>query len=291
MPRTTINLSDERYRALKQAAARRGQTITEIVDQALELAGVSTRESVAQMLAEARRRSGLTVEEATRLAIAETRADRAERAVQAARAAQAVQAAEAVQAVQTAEAVQAAQAVQAREDHERGGATRRQGRRVQMARLYVIDTSAVVSGVIAAEAQAAPVRVVDAMVTGRLPFVIAPELLAEYRRILTRPAVSLRHALAPVYVDALLAELTTVASLRQPPDEGAPEDSASAAGAIGERSPVTVPPGDGHVVRLLAHEQAATLVSDDYVLLNAVHGWREALTSAELVERARLPGA
>lgn len=85
MPRTTINLSDERYRALKQAAARRGQTITEIVDEALERAGVTTRESVAQMLADARRRSGLTAEEATRLAIAETRADRAERFAQAAR--------------------------------------------------------------------------------------------------------------------------------------------------------------------------------------------------------------
>ena len=80
MPRTTITLSDERYRALKQAAARRGLTITEIVDQALELAGVNTRESVMQMLAEAGRRSGLTEEQAMRLAVEETRAERAERA-------------------------------------------------------------------------------------------------------------------------------------------------------------------------------------------------------------------
>jgi len=78
MPRTTINLSDERYRALKQAAARRGQTITEIVDQALELAGVNTRESVMQMLAEARRRSGLSADEAMALALQETRAVRDE---------------------------------------------------------------------------------------------------------------------------------------------------------------------------------------------------------------------
>jgi hypothetical protein len=79
VPRTTINLSDERYRALKQAAARRGQTITEIVDQALELAGVNTRESVMQMLAEAGRRSGLTSEQAMELALRETRAARDER--------------------------------------------------------------------------------------------------------------------------------------------------------------------------------------------------------------------
>lgn len=82
MPRTTITLSDERYRALKQAAARRGMTITEIVDQALELAGVNTRESVMEMLAEAGRRSGLSEEQATRVAIEETRAVRAERAAE-----------------------------------------------------------------------------------------------------------------------------------------------------------------------------------------------------------------
>lgn len=82
MPRTTITLSEERYRALKQAAARRGLTITEIVDQALELAGINTRESVMQMLAEAGRRSGLTEEQAMRLAVEETRAERAERAAE-----------------------------------------------------------------------------------------------------------------------------------------------------------------------------------------------------------------
>ncbi len=145
-----------------------------------------------------------------------------------------------------------------------------------MARLFVVDTSVVVSGIIGAEGQAAPVRVLDAMVTGRLPFVLDAELLAEYRRILTRPAISLRHALAPVYVDALLAELTTVAHLRQPPDAD-PADL-----------PAAVPPGDEHVVRLLAHEPAAALVSDDHVLLNAVHGWREALTSGELAEQLGL---
>ncbi len=80
MPRTTIALSEERYRALKQAAARRGVTITEIVDQALELAGINTRESVVEMLVEAGRRSGLSEEEAMQLALRETRAVRAERA-------------------------------------------------------------------------------------------------------------------------------------------------------------------------------------------------------------------
>lgn len=80
MPRTTIALSDERYRALKEAAARRGTTIAEIVDQALDQAGINTDESVMAMLAEARVRSGLSDDEAMGLALSETLADRLEQA-------------------------------------------------------------------------------------------------------------------------------------------------------------------------------------------------------------------
>jgi hypothetical protein len=80
VPRTTITLSDERYRALKQVAARRGTTITEVVDRALELAGVNTREAVEAMVAEARRRSRLSDEQAMDLALREVAADRSERA-------------------------------------------------------------------------------------------------------------------------------------------------------------------------------------------------------------------
>ena len=38
MPRMTITLSEERQQALKEAAARRGMTITAIIDESLELA-------------------------------------------------------------------------------------------------------------------------------------------------------------------------------------------------------------------------------------------------------------
>ena len=78
MPRTTITLSEERYRALKEVAASRGLTMTEVVDQALELAGVNTSESVREMLAEAGRRAGLSEREAMELALRATAAERAE---------------------------------------------------------------------------------------------------------------------------------------------------------------------------------------------------------------------
>ena len=81
VPRTTITLSDERYRALKKVAASRGLTMTEIVDQALELAGVNTARSVREMLAEAGRRAGLSDQEAMALALRETASERAEHVV------------------------------------------------------------------------------------------------------------------------------------------------------------------------------------------------------------------
>ena len=78
MPRTTITLSEERYRALKLVAARRGQTIAQVVDQALELAGVNTPQSNRDMLVAAGKRAGLSDQEAMEIALRETAAERAE---------------------------------------------------------------------------------------------------------------------------------------------------------------------------------------------------------------------
>lgn len=79
MPRMTITLSEERQRALKESAARRGATITALVDESLELAGIRTRESAQQIVARARANSGLGDTEAMDLALSETAAVRAER--------------------------------------------------------------------------------------------------------------------------------------------------------------------------------------------------------------------
>jgi hypothetical protein len=76
MPRMTITLSAERQRALKEAAARRGSTITAIIDQSLELAGIRTRESSAEIVARARANSRLNEQEAMDLALRETTAVR-----------------------------------------------------------------------------------------------------------------------------------------------------------------------------------------------------------------------
>ena len=76
MPRLTIILSDERHRALKEAAARRNTSMRRIIEESLDSYGVKTSESAAALVAAARRRSRLTEAGALALAVDEMRAER-----------------------------------------------------------------------------------------------------------------------------------------------------------------------------------------------------------------------
>lgn len=76
MPRLTITLSDEKHRALKEAAARRAKTIGELVEESLEFYGIKSTESAEAIVAKARERAGLDQRAALRLAVSETRAAR-----------------------------------------------------------------------------------------------------------------------------------------------------------------------------------------------------------------------
>jgi hypothetical protein len=79
MARLTITLSDERHRALREAAVQRGKTIGQLIEESLELYGIKSERSAAALVAKARARSGLSEREALRLAVAETRAARRRR--------------------------------------------------------------------------------------------------------------------------------------------------------------------------------------------------------------------
>jgi hypothetical protein len=79
MPRLTITLSLERHRALKETAVRRGKTIRSLVEESLDAYGVKTQSRAAALVAQARKRSGLTEAEALRLAVEETGAHRRRR--------------------------------------------------------------------------------------------------------------------------------------------------------------------------------------------------------------------
>lgn len=76
MPRLTISLSPERHRALKEASARQGKTIGQIIEESLDLAGIKTTSRALEILAKARAHSGLSEADAMRIAVAETRAHR-----------------------------------------------------------------------------------------------------------------------------------------------------------------------------------------------------------------------
>ncbi|MFT3789876.1 MAG: hypothetical protein QM741_02120 [Rudaea sp.] len=76
MNRLTITLSEPRYRALKQASAARGKTITQIVDESLEFYGIKSEDDALAILRRARANSGLSDAQAMKFAVRETRAAR-----------------------------------------------------------------------------------------------------------------------------------------------------------------------------------------------------------------------
>jgi len=78
MSRLTITLGDDLHRAIKEAAARQGRTIGEIIEESLQLRGIKPMESARQLVARARSQARHNEEEATRLAVEETRAYRAQ---------------------------------------------------------------------------------------------------------------------------------------------------------------------------------------------------------------------
>jgi hypothetical protein len=79
MARLTITLSDTRYRALKETAARRGKTIGATIEECLDRAGIKTVAGAAELVAQARQRSRLDEAAAIALAVRETRATRRRR--------------------------------------------------------------------------------------------------------------------------------------------------------------------------------------------------------------------
>ena len=73
MGRLTINITDERQQALKEAAAVRSKTIGQIIEESLEAYGVKTRANAQSIVARARKNAKLTEAEALKLATQETR--------------------------------------------------------------------------------------------------------------------------------------------------------------------------------------------------------------------------
>ena len=76
MSRLTITLSDARCKALREAAAQRGKTIGQLIDESLDFYGIKSREEARDLVRRARARSELTEEQALAVAQEQVRAVR-----------------------------------------------------------------------------------------------------------------------------------------------------------------------------------------------------------------------
>ena len=76
MSRLTITLSEERYRALKEASVQRSKTIGQLIDESLEFYGIKSREAARDLVHRARARAKLTENEALAVAQEQSRAVR-----------------------------------------------------------------------------------------------------------------------------------------------------------------------------------------------------------------------
>ena len=113
----------------------------------------------------------------------------------------------------------------------------------------IIDTNVVVAGLITKDSRATVCQILDAMLSGRLPYLLSPDLLGEYQQVLSRPKISQLHGLDSKEVDCILGELAANAVWREP---AAADDAPD--------------PGDNHLWSLLKSQQGSILVTGDKVL-------------------------
>ena len=94
----------------------------------------------------------------------------------------------------------------------------------------IVDTNVVVSGLIAADPDAPPARILDTMLDGKLVYLMSGDLLDEYSTVLRRPSLVRLHGRKDEQLDRLLAELVANAIWHEPTASGDgpdPQDGAT----------------------------------------------------------------
>lgn len=114
----------------------------------------------------------------------------------------------------------------------------------------IIDTNVIISGLIGAEPNSPPTLILDAMLDGKLLYLMSDDLLDEYSSVLRRPGLVRLHGLIDDEIDRLLSDLVANAVWREPV---ASSDAPSA--------------GDAHLWALLATQPQAQLVTGDQLLI------------------------
>lgn len=76
MSRLTITLSEDRYKALKEAAVQRDKTMAQLIDESLDLYGIKSRADARELVRRARAQSKLPEDQALAVAQEHARAVR-----------------------------------------------------------------------------------------------------------------------------------------------------------------------------------------------------------------------
>ncbi|MCP4431553.1 MAG: putative toxin-antitoxin system toxin component, PIN family [Gammaproteobacteria bacterium] len=132
---------------------------------------------------------------------------------------------------------------------------------------FIVDTNVVVAGLITNDGESPVAQILDGMLVGSIIYLLSPDLLFEYRAVLSRPRIKIIHKLSDNEIDELLTELIANAVWREP------------------SAKVTAPdPGDNHLWSLLAYQPNTTLVTGDKLLLNNPPDFAQVLSAAEVLK-------
>lgn len=119
-------------------------------------------------------------------------------------------------------------------------------------RIFIIDTNVVAAGLITNHPESPTARVLDAMLSGSLIYLISPDLLNEYCDVLLRPKLVKLHGLRKHEIEHILLEITANAVWREP---------------LEDKNFSSPDPGDSHLWALLASEPASILITGDLLLI------------------------
>ena len=114
----------------------------------------------------------------------------------------------------------------------------------------IVDTNVIVSGLIAADPNTPPARILDTMLDGKLIYLMSGDLLDEYSAVLRRPSLVRLHSRTDEQLDRLLADLVANAIWHDPAVSGDAPD-----------------PQDRHLWALLASHPQGLLVTGDQLLI------------------------
>lgn len=130
--------------------------------------------------------------------------------------------------------------------------------------LWVVDTNVLIAGIISSNTASPVVKLVDAMLRGEVVYLLSPELLDEYHRVIRRPRLRKAHGLDDDELDQILSEIVA--------------NSIWCSTGSGECAP---DPGDDHLWNLLRSRDRAVLVTGDRLLLENPPDFARVLSPAD----------